>query len=98
MLCRTGFNIIPAYALYFNAGTVQKSVLTAISFVGAIISAACFGMICNKIGRKNTIIVSAFVKFLGIGLMAGAQSYGMFLGARLILGFGSGISGIGTPV
>ncbi|RDW63779.1 hypothetical protein BP6252_11324 [Coleophoma cylindrospora] len=93
----TGFNIIPAYANYFKLDTVTRSVLTAVSFVGAIVSALSFGPICNKIGRKNTIIVSAFIKFLGIGLMAGAQSYGMFLAARVVLGFGSGISGIGTP-
>ena len=53
--------------------------------------------IYNKIGRKNTIVISAFVKFLDIRLMAGAQSFGMFLAARLILGFRSGISGIATP-
>lgn len=42
----TEFNIIPAYASYFHLDTVSKSVLTAISFVGAIASAATFGYTC----------------------------------------------------
>jgi MFS family permease len=65
--------------------------------VGAIVACVLAGPICNIIGRKNTIIISALVKFVGIILMSAAQNFGMFIAGRIILGFGSGISGTATP-
>lgn len=95
--CRTGFNIIPAYSKYFGLTTVTKSVLSGCYFVGSTFACLVFGMIANKIGRKKSIIISAFIKLTGIVLMAAAQNFGMFLAGRIILGFGSGASGTTTP-
>lgn len=94
---RTGFNIIPAYSEFFHLDTLSKSLLTACYFIGAIVSSGVAPMICNKLGRKNTIFVSVLIKFLGIILMSTSQNFGMFIAGRIILGAGSGVSGTATP-
>ncbi|KAH8658178.1 MFS sugar transporter-like protein [Xylariales sp. PMI_506] len=93
----TGFNIIPAYSTYFHTNTLQKSVLTAMSFVGAIIACFIAPSVCNKLGRKNAIIIACCIKLVGVILMAAANGYGAFLAGRIILGVGSGFSGCATP-
>jgi MFS family permease len=66
---------------FFNASMSLGS-LIGLLFVPYLIDGA---------GRKLGIYVGCLIMLLGIGLQAGAQNFGMFVAARLVLGFGNTI-------
>ncbi|KAF7553593.1 hypothetical protein G7Z17_g3521 [Cylindrodendrum hubeiense] len=45
----------------------------------------------DRAGRKSGLVVGCTVMLLAVGLQTGARSFGMFVAARLILGFGDSI-------
>lgn len=47
--------------------------------------------IIDWFGRKSGIVVGCLIMLLAVGLQSGAQTFGMFVAARLILGFGDTI-------
>ena len=56
-----------------------------------------FGYIANTLGRKKSIALSAAIQLVGVVLMAAAQNVPMFVMGRIVLGFGSGASGVVAP-
>lgn len=45
----------------------------------------------DRFGRKAGIIAGCLVMLVAVGLQSGAQNFGMFIAARLLLGFGDNI-------
>ncbi|KAH6990701.1 putative hexose transporter [Ilyonectria sp. MPI-CAGE-AT-0026] len=45
----------------------------------------------DRFGRKSGLVVGCTVMLLAVGLQTGAQNFGMFVAARLIIGFGDSI-------
>ncbi|KAK3401037.1 hypothetical protein B0T20DRAFT_495256 [Sordaria brevicollis] len=62
--------------------------ITAIYSLGALCSVPVVPLISNRYGRRRTIQLACGIMCLGAGLQAGATNFGMFVGARRILGFG----------
>lgn len=52
------------------------------------------GPVVNGTGRKGGILISVFLKFVGIALMTAAQSVPMFVVGRIILGWAKGTAAI----
>ena len=52
----------------------------------------------NSFGRKMGILIGSFFLLLGVGLQGGAQSFGMFVGGRFLLGFGMCITLSSAPL
>jgi MFS family permease len=52
---------------------------------------------CDRWGRKPILYVSGFITLLGIALQTGAVHIAMFLIGRIIIGFGTGLSGSAGP-
>ncbi|KAH7235419.1 MFS sugar transporter-like protein [Fusarium tricinctum] len=90
----TGINIMPSYTEFLKLTTETRALNVSANFIGWGITSLTMGPVINKIGRKNAIFISLFIKFLAIGLIAGARNVGMFLSGRIILGLAKGISGI----
>lgn len=90
----------PTYMNYFGvqdspalAGAVV-AVMAAGSFVGSLIA----GVLSDKIGRKETILVSALFWVVGSTLMCAAQNVGMLIVGRIINGLAVGGASMVVPV
>ena len=55
-------------------------------------------MITDKLGRRLTILYFSLGTIVGVILQAAAQDVAMFVVARVILGFASGVDGIAAAV
>lgn len=45
----------------------------------------------DRFGRKTGITIGCLIMLIAVGLQSGAQNFGMFIAARLLLGFGDNI-------
>lgn len=93
----TSLNILPQYTDYFHLNTATTGLNNAASWMGQIFAAFVLQPIPDRLGRKNAIVISAVICFIGIILQAAAQNVGMFVVARMIVGFGASISSAAAP-
>ena len=56
------------------------------------------GVLTDYFGRRVCIFWACLVTLVGVILQGAAQNVGMFVVGRIILGFGSGVSGIAAAV
>lgn len=90
-------NVMPTYSNYFALTTASKSLNTGISYVGGCCSAPLAGFVTDWRGRRETIIWSCGITFVGALLQAFAQNIAMFIVGRFIVGFGLGFAAVATP-
>jgi len=78
--------------------TKQGSTFAAVMLYGSVIGALCSGFIARKIGRKNTLLITAFV-FSTFSLLSSMTTSFMLLSTyRCILGISVGISSFVVPL
>lgn len=94
-----GLNILDSYNNYFHLENAAYSGLNTSSiFIGAIIASVISGVISDRLGRRIAIFWGSTISIVGIILQTAAQDIGMFVFARIIIGFGTGLSGIAAGV
>lgn len=94
-----GLNILDSYTDYFQLDNPAYTGLNTSSiFIGAIISCLISGIISDRLGRRIAILAGSVTSILGIILQTAAQNIAMFVIARVIIGFGTGLSGIASGV
>lgn len=93
-----GLNILPSYTDYFNLNSATTGLNTASVFIGGFIGPLISGIIADKLGRRPAIFWGSLVTLIGILLQTAAQNIAMFVVARIVLGFGSALSGIAGGV
>ena len=91
---RNGINIIPSYTETLKLTTVTKSLNAAASFLGWAIVSTFMGPVVDRVGRRTGVLISVFLKLIGVTLMTAAQNVEMFVIGRMVLGAGSGTSSI----
>ncbi|ORX35085.1 putative hexose carrier protein [Kockovaella imperatae] len=96
--CLNGLNILPAYANYFVLDAATEGLNTAAIFLGAIPANLVGGMITDYFGRRLTIFWFSLGTLVGVILQGAAQNVAMFVVARVVLGFCSGVDGIAAAV
>ncbi|HEX4167592.1 MAG TPA: MFS transporter [Bryobacteraceae bacterium] len=80
---------------YWHFGTSQRSVITAISMVGAILGGVCIGLLSDRLGRKRLIALSLAGAIVLTPLWAYAPRVGWLIaGAFLIQFFVQGAWGV----
>ena len=57
---------------------------------GAIFGALFVGWLCDRNGRKPTLVLAAVINIIGGALQTGSVHVGMFIAARFITGFAGG--------
>ncbi|KAG0650172.1 Lactose permease [Hyphodiscus hymeniophilus] len=93
-----GLNILPSYTDYFNLNAATTGLNTASVFIGGALGPIFSGVIADRIGRRPAIFWGSVITLLGVLLQTAAQNIAMFVVARIILGFGSALSGIAGGV
>lgn len=93
-----GLNILPSYLLYFNLNPATTGLNTASIFIGGIIGPLTAGVMSDRLGRRPTLFWGSIIALVGVVLQTAAQNIAMFVVARIILGFGIGVSGVAGGV
>ncbi|KAJ6440658.1 sugar transporter [Purpureocillium lavendulum] len=93
-----GLNILPSYTDYFRLTPATTGLNTASVFIGGFFGPMIAGLMCDRLGRRPTLLWGSVIVLIGIILQSTAQNVAMFVVARVILGFGNGISGVAAPV
>lgn len=93
-----GLNILPSYTDYFRLNAATTGLNTASVFIGGFLGPLVSGVASDRLGRRPTIFWGSLVTIIGIILQTAAQNIAMFVVGRILLGFGSGVSGIAAGV
>lgn len=93
-----GLNILPSYTDYFQLDAATTGLNTASVFIGGILGPLVSGVLSDRLGRRPTILWGSLVTLAGVVLQTAAQDVAMFVVARVLLGLGTGISGIAAGV
>jgi len=63
----------------------DKELLTSILLIGALLGALAAGRIADRVGRRPTVLGTAALFVAGVMLAAFSPSYGVLVGARVII-------------
>jgi len=74
----------------FNLNTAQGGMLASITFFAAGAGAWLYGILADKIGRKNSLMISILTYAVATGACGLAQSVTQLAILRIIVGFGVG--------
>ncbi|KID90517.1 Major facilitator superfamily domain, general substrate transporter [Metarhizium guizhouense ARSEF 977] len=93
-----GLNILPSYTDYFKLTPATQGLNTASVFIGGFFGPMVGGVMSDKLGRRPALFWASVITMAGIVLQSAAQNVAMFVVARIVLGFGGGISNVAAPV
>ncbi|WP_142785092.1 sugar porter family MFS transporter [Changchengzhania lutea] len=82
----------------FSLGVNQKGFAVSSAIFGCILGVAIAGYIADKIGRKKTLLITAFLFAVSAIGSAIADSYMFFVVARIIGGVGVGAASMLSPL
>jgi sugar porter (SP) family MFS transporter len=94
-----GLQIIPEWRKYFGNPTGQRlgTISNGVRF-GQIASLIVISPLLRKYGRRLPIALGSAILLVGVVLQTAAQSYGMFMAGRILIGFGNGIQQTACPI
>lgn len=82
--------VIAALAKEWQLSSAQMGLIGSVSSIGMVFGAVIFGILADKIGRKNSLLCSLLVFSIGNGISAFSTSLSLFLVLRLLVGAGLG--------
>ncbi|SFG22466.1 MFS transporter [Sporolactobacillus nakayamae] len=82
--------IIAALAADWKLDSIQMGWIGSISSIGMAVGALIFGLMADRIGRKNVLILTLLLFSVGAGLSALATGITVFLVLRFFIGMGLG--------
>lgn len=82
--------IIAALAADWKLDSVQMGWIGSVSSIGMAVGALIFGLMADRIGRKNVLILTLLLFSVGAGLSALATGLTIFLVLRFFIGMGLG--------
>lgn len=82
--------IIVALKAEWDLNEAQMGWIGSISSIGMAVGALIFGIMADRIGRRNVLILTLLVFSLGGGLSAAAAGLGLFMVLRFFVGMGLG--------
>ncbi|KAJ9659846.1 hypothetical protein H2198_002915 [Neophaeococcomyces mojaviensis] len=93
-----GLNILSSYTDYFKLNPATTGLNTASVFIGGFFGPLVSGVIADRLGRRPAVFWGSALTFVGVLLQTAAQNIAMFVVGRIVLGFGSAISGVAGGV
>ncbi|PGH15110.1 hypothetical protein AJ79_02636 [Helicocarpus griseus UAMH5409] len=98
MMLNTSQNL-DEWQLYFDEPTGSKlGLMNAIYMIGSIVGFLPVPFLADRYGRRLPIAIGCVFMILGGCLGAFCNNYGMYVGGRLILGFGNSLAQMASPV
>jgi sugar porter (SP) family MFS transporter len=89
--------VLVLLAKQWSLTAFQKGAITASLSVGAMVGAMAAGRLCNRIGRRRTIMAAAVVVIVGTLACATAGSWQVMMVTRGVIGIGIGLSSATVP-
>jgi len=96
-LPRNGLNILPQYNDYFKLNTTTTALNTSTLYLGGCIAGFVWGAVTDAIGRRPSLFWAAVLTIIAVILQTAAQNVGMFIFARVLIGFGTTASAVTGP-
>lgn len=91
-------NILETYTGYFHLNDATTGLNTSATFIGGILGPLVSGYATDRLGRRPAILWGSVIILIGVVLQTAAQNIAMFVVARILLGFGSGVSSVAAGV
>lgn len=82
----------------FDLSTSLVEVITSGVTLGALFGALVAGLLADRIGRRRTILVAAFLFCVGAMLEAFTPGTGVLVVGRFTVGFGVGVASVAAPL
>lgn len=82
--------VLAALAIEWNLTSGQVGLIGSINSIGMMVGAFVFGIMADRVGRKNVFIITLLLFSVGSGLSALATTLGAFLALRFLIGMGLG--------
>jgi SP family galactose:H+ symporter-like MFS transporter len=82
----------------FHLSTAGQSIVAGIVLVGAVLGAIVAGGLSDRFGRRCVMLVTALAFVIGALLSAAAESVGVQLVGRLLIGIAIGVASMLTPL
>ncbi|KAF2239990.1 MFS sugar transporter-like protein [Viridothelium virens] len=92
-----GLNILPSYLNYFHLDTATIGLQTSSVFIGGCIAGLTWGKVTDILGRRPALLWAAVITLVAVILQTAAQDIAMFVVARILIGLGTGASGLTGP-
>ncbi|WRT66015.1 uncharacterized protein IL334_002966 [Kwoniella shivajii] len=93
-----GLQSLDTWKGYFGTPTGSTlGIFNAIQSIGGIAGLPFAPYLNDRFGRRWTIFLGACIQMIGVALQTAAQSVGMFIGCRFLIGFGLAFSCLSAP-
>ncbi|WWC72350.1 uncharacterized protein I206_106312 [Kwoniella pini CBS 10737] len=93
-----GLQSLNTWKDYFGTPTGSTlGIFNAIQSIGGIAGLPFAPFLNDRFGRRWTMFIGAAIQCVGVALQTGAQSVGMFIGCRFLIGFGLAFSCLAAP-
>jgi sugar porter (SP) family MFS transporter len=83
---------------FFKLSPAMTGWAASSALVGCIVGAAFSGMLCDRIGRKNTLLIAAVCYFISAVGSAIPRSLTEFIAFRILGGLGVGAASMASPL
>ncbi|KAF8902994.1 hexose transporter [Mucidula mucida] len=94
-----GLQSVTQWSDYFdNPSGGKLGLLNAIQSIGSLAAYPFSPYVSDGIGRKRTVALGAFLMIVATAIQTAAQSVGMFIGARFLIGFGLTFAANSAPM
>ncbi|KAF9030565.1 general substrate transporter [Hymenopellis radicata] len=94
-----GLQSVTQWAEYFDHPSGGKlGLLNAIQTIGSLGALPFSPYVSDGIGRRRTVALGAFLMIVATAIQTAAQSVGMFIGARFLIGFGLTFAANSAPL
>lgn len=94
-----GLIAVPQFSNYFTLTPVNTGLMNASVWMGSILSCIVMQYMADHFGRKKTILLASILSFSGVAIQTSStDNMGMFIFARIILGFCTQLTGAASPL
>ncbi|KAM0748240.1 general substrate transporter [Meredithblackwellia eburnea MCA 4105] len=92
-----GLQAMTTWQTFFKHPTGSKlGLITAVTYFPSFVTAPFIADLCDRFGRRPTIVFGSLIIIAGAFLAGFANGLGMFLGGRAVVGFGSNFIVVGS--
>ncbi len=85
---------LPELTRTFELSPEEEEMVVSFLYIGCCIGAIFGGLLCDRYGRKRTILFTDVIFVIGASVLYSAQSIDVILGGRIVVGCAVAISGI----